>query len=76
MFRVMLIQPGTDGTKTDILVDYAYVWNDRCVDKRVQTFASNNATELLAAARAPHNFTVNFIQSRFYSFAYSTKLTQ
>ena len=38
----------TDGSKTDNGVGYAYVWNDQCVAKRVQTFASNYSAELLA----------------------------
>ena len=38
----------TDGSNTDNGVGYAYVWNDQCVVKRVQTFASNYSAELLA----------------------------
>ena len=38
----------TDGSKTDNGVGYAYVWNDRCVVRRVQTFASNYSAKLLA----------------------------
>lgn len=45
----------TDGSKASSVVGYAYVWGDRCVFNKIQTYASSYTAELLPIYEALKN---------------------